>query len=129
MVRLNLDQVKSTINQAIPKVPKAIGMITFASSGIWMARQCSLIALHCTKSGRELSLHILSQKGLESVNPAGILTSSLITKCSPSFYEFAALSLGAAATCCLAYRFAKEIIYPRTPLPPIPPSAKAKKAE
>lgn len=130
MVRLNLDQLKSSFYQNAPRIPKAIGMITFGSAGVWIARECCLLARDCTKSGLDLSSHILSQKGLESVNPSGIMASSLITKCHPNFYHFAALSLGASASCLLAYRFAREMLKPIKPEPPASASPhRAKKTE
>lgn len=114
-----LETIKNYTNLYSTRIPKAVGFIAYAVSGVIVAKKCTLIAHGCISEGSRLVVNALKEKSLESANKYVLQAGLTFSVCQPSYGEFAALSIAAAACATLAYSYARDFL---KPLPPSTPS-------
>lgn len=115
---VSLIQIKTYCLNQTPKIIPTIGMITFGSAGILMARKCCLIAHGCAIQAGELSLHAFKEKALESANKGILQIGLAISVCDPEYTSIAAYSIAAVASGVLAYQYGRKVFRQPPPLPP-----------
>ena len=104
----------------LTRLPKLTGFIAYSASGVIMAKKCALIAHGCASEGSRLAIQAIKDKSLESANTYVLRAGLTFSVCQPSYGEFAALGIAAAACAALAYSYGREILKPFPPVAPSP---------